>query len=40
MNKIVTVFFIQAFTSTSAETKIQAIALYFTVNNKKGQVPN
>ena len=40
MNKIFTAFFIQAFTSTSANTKIQTIALYSTVKDKKGQVPN
>ena len=40
MNKIYTTFFIQAYRSTSANTKIQTTALYFTVNYKKGHVQN
>ena len=40
MNKNFTGFFIQAFTSTSGNTKIQTIALYSTIKDKKGQVPN
>ena len=40
MNKVFTAFFKQAFTSTSANTKIQTIVLYSTPKDKKGQVPN
>ena len=40
MNKVFTTFLIQAFTSTSANTKIQAFALYSAAKDKKGQVPN
>ena len=40
MNKIYTAFLIQALTSTSTNTKIQTIALYSTVKDKKCQVPN
>ena len=40
MNKIFTAFFIQAFTSTPANTKIQIIAWYSTVMDRKGQVSN
>ena len=35
MNKIFNAFFIQAFTSRSAHTQIQTIALYSTVKNTK-----
>ena len=40
MNKIFTAFLKQALKSTSANAKIQTIALYSTVKDKKGQVPN
>ena len=40
MNKMFTAFFMQAFTSTSLNTKRQTIALYSTVKNRKGQVLN
>ena len=35
MNKIFTAFFIQAITSAPVNTKIQTIALYSTVKDKK-----
>ena len=40
MNKIFPAFWIQAFTSICANTEIQTIALYSTIKDKKGKVPN
>ena len=40
MNKLFNAFIKQAFKLTSANTKIQTIALYSAVKDKKGQVPN